>query len=106
MATKSKQEKSFFDEIILTFSTQKSLLSSKKIERFIVFNVFLALTVFYVYKKIDILDSTSFMQIIGIWLFYGGYNSLMSLKDKKLDQESTPAESAPSEEPAPEETAG
>lgn len=105
MATKSKQEKSFFDEIILTFSNKKSLLSSKKIERFIVFNVFLALTVFYVYKKIDILDATSFMQIIGIWLFYGGYNSLMSLKDKKLDQESAPAEPT-SEDPAPEETAG
>ena len=31
------KENDFMDEIVLTFSNKKSLLSSKKIERFIVF---------------------------------------------------------------------
>ena len=48
----TKKENSFTDEVILTFSNKKSLLSSKKIERFIVFNVFLVLTILYVWKNI------------------------------------------------------
>jgi hypothetical protein len=74
----------YFREFIYTFSNKKSLFSSKKIERFIVFNVFLVLSVIYIVKNIDEMDSMSFIEIVGLWLFYGGYNSLMSLRDRKL----------------------
>ena len=86
------KENDFMDEIVLTFSNKKSLLSSKKIERFIVFNVFLVLTVLYVWKNIDTLESRDFIEITLVWLAYGGYNSFMSFRDKKLDNASNPPE--------------
>lgn len=84
---KQKKETGFFDEVIMTFSNNKSMLSSKKIERFIVFNCFLVLTFYYVFINIDEIDARSFIEIIGVWLFYGGYNSFMSLRDKKLSNQ-------------------
>ena len=75
----SSENINYFKELILTFS------SSKRIERFIVFNVFLVLTVIYVVKNIDDLDSFGFIQIVGLWLAYGGYNSLMNLRDRKFE---------------------
>jgi ABC-type enterochelin transport system permease subunit len=84
------KENDFMDEIVLTFSNKKSLLSSKKIERFIVFNVFLVLTVLYVWKNIDTLESRDFIEITLVWLAYGGYNSFMSFRDKKLDANKEP----------------
>ena len=90
-----KKESNFTDEVILTFSNKKSLLSSKKIERFIVFNVFLVLTVLYVWKNIDTLESRDFIEITLVWLAYGGYNSFMNLKDRKMENESS---TPPSEE--------
>jgi len=77
----------YWKEFIYTFSNNKSLFSSKKIERFVVFNTFLILTIIYVIKNIDTMDSMSFIEIIGVWLFYGGYNSMMNLKDRKLTNE-------------------
>ena len=89
----TKKENSFTDEVILTFSNKKSLLSSKKIERFIVFNVFLVLTMLYVWKNIDDLESRDFIEITLVWLAYGGYNSFMNMKDRKMEkQDSTPEE--------------
>lgn len=84
------KENDFMDEIVLTFSNKKSLLSSKKIERFIVFNVFLVLTVLYVWKNIDTLEARDFIEITLVWLAYGGYNSFMSFRDKKLDATKEP----------------
>lgn len=82
----SKKE-NFTEEVILTFSNKKSLLSSKKIERFIVFNVFLVLTILYVWKNIDTLESRDFIEITLVWLAYGGYNSFMNMKDRKMEKE-------------------
>lgn len=84
-----KKESNFTDEVILTFSNKKSLLSSKKIERFIVFNVFLVLTILYVWKNIDTLEARDFIEITLVWLAYGGYNSFMNLKDRKMENESS-----------------
>ena len=57
----SSENINYFKELILTFSNKKSFFSSKRIERFIVFNVFLVLTVIYVVKNIDDLDSFGFV---------------------------------------------
>jgi hypothetical protein len=83
----NNKDNNFLEEIIMTFSNTKSKLSSKKIERFIVFNVFLVITVYYIFKNVDDLDARSFIEIIGVWLFYGGYNSFMNLRDKKLESQ-------------------
>jgi len=85
MKNNETPSKNFIDEVILTFSNRKSLLSSKKIERFIIFNVFLVLTTFYVWSNISKLEPRDFIEIILVWLGYGGYNSFMSFKDKKMD---------------------
>lgn len=84
------KENSFIDEVVLTFSNKKSLLSSKKIERFIVFNVFLVLTILFVWKNIDTLEARDFIEITLVWLAYGGYNSFMTFRDKKLDSTQEP----------------
>jgi hypothetical protein len=81
----SSENVNYFKELVLTFSNKKSFFSSKRIERFIVFNVFLVLTVIYVVKNIDDLDSFGFIQIVGLWLAYGGYNSMMNLRDRKFE---------------------
>ena len=81
-----KREKiDYWQEFIMTFSTRKSLFSSKKIERFIVFWVFLILTVVYVSMNFNRLEAWDMVEITALWLMYGGYNSLMSLRDKKLN---------------------
>ena len=84
-------------EILLLFSNKKSLFSSKKIERTIVFLTFLIITIIYIKKNIDKLESLDFIEIIGLWLAYGGYNSLLNLRERRtpgLDEKPTDTESA------------
>lgn len=80
-----KEKIDYWQEFIMTFSTRKSLFSSKKIERFIVFWVFLILTVIYVSMNFGRLEAWDMVEITALWLCYGGYNSLMTLRDRKLN---------------------
>lgn len=93
------KENNFVDEIVLTFSNRKSLLSSKKIERFIIFNVFLFLTIIFIWKKIDTIEARDFIEIMIVWLSYGGYNSFMNFRDRKMERTTedvnTPATNTP-----------
>lgn len=82
-----KQNIDYLYELIMTFSNRRSLFSSKKIERFIVFWVFLITTIIYISINIRTIESWDFVEISALWLAYGGYNSLMSLRDKKADRE-------------------
>jgi Ca2+/Na+ antiporter len=75
----------YIRELLLTFSNKSTLLSSKKIERFIVFMTFITVTVYYLSIHIKELTVGEFLEIIGVWLTYGGYNSLMNYKDKKVE---------------------
>jgi hypothetical protein len=79
----------YWKEFVLTFSNKKSLFSSKKIERAIVFNVFLIITVIYVIKNIHELESMDLVEITGLWLVYGGYNSVMNYRDRKMEKETS-----------------
>jgi hypothetical protein len=79
----------YWKEFILTFSNKKSLFSSKKIERAIVFNVFLVITVIYVIKNIHELEPLDLVEITGLWLVYGGYNSVMNYRDRKMEKETS-----------------
>jgi len=83
----------YWKEFILTFSNKKSLFSSKKIERAIVFNVFLVITVIYVIKNIHELDPLDLVEITGLWLVYGGYNSVMNYRDRKMEKETSDPDS-------------
>lgn len=80
-----KPKVDYFNEFLLTFSNKKSLFSSKKIERFIVFNVFLAITIYYIIRNISVIAPLEFVEVVGLWLVYGGYNSIMNYRDKKMD---------------------
>lgn len=75
----------YFKEFILTFSNKSSFFSSKKFERFIVFNVFIIITVIYLAFHIKTMDALSFIEVIAIWLTYGGANSVLLQRDKKID---------------------
>lgn len=78
-----------YTEILNTFSNKKSFLSSKRIERFLIFTVMLSLTIFFIVKAIIActLGATDFMIIIGTWLGYGGWTTTQISKDKKLESE-------------------
>lgn len=90
---KGRPKIDYWYEFIMTFSNRKSLFSSKKIERFIVFWVFLSLTVAYLIKNMHTLEAWDFVEISSLWLMYGGYNSLMTLRDKKLRESQDPIQS-------------
>lgn len=85
--TKQKQKFDFWHEMMMTFSGKKSMLSSKKIERFIVFSVFLTLTIIYLGMRMRTMEPLDFIQVIGLWLGYGGWNSFVGLREKKIDNE-------------------
>lgn len=71
-------------ELLLTLSNQKSLFSSKKLERAVVFYVFVTISIIYVFLNIKELETFDFLQIVAVWLAYGGYNTYQNYKDKKL----------------------
>ena len=74
-------------ELLLTLSNEKSLFSSKKLERAVVFYVFIVISVIYVFLNIKELETLDLLQIVGVWLAYGGYNTYQNYKDKKLFKE-------------------
>lgn len=82
--TPDLKQLNFFHEFLLTLSDKKSLFSSKKIERFVVFNVFLIITVIYIFKNLQKIEPAELIEVVGIWLAYGGYNTMMNLRDKKM----------------------
>ncbi len=83
----------YWNEFIMTFSNSKSLFSSKKIERFIVFWTFLILSIVYISINIYTMEAWDFCEIAALFLIYGGYNSLMSLRDKRVDKNQSEATS-------------
>ena len=80
-----KDKIDYWQEFIMTFSTRKSLFSSKKIERFIVFWIFLILTIVYVSMNFNRLEAWDMVEITALWLGYNSYNTLMTLRDKKIN---------------------
>lgn len=89
---KNRPKIDYWHEFIMTFSEKPSLFSSKKLERFIVFWVFLALTVVYLSINLRSLEAWDFVEISALWLIYGGYNSLMTLRDKRLPKDNSDLE--------------
>lgn len=80
-----EEKTDYFNELILTFSNRKSFFSSKKIERFVVFSTFLIITIIYLGLNLKTIKPIEFIEVIGLWLTYGGWNTYQSYRDKKLD---------------------
>ena len=85
MSEPDKVKIDYWREFVMTFSNSKSLFSSKKIEKFVAFYVMLIISVYYMISNIGSIKALEFVEIISVWLAYGGYNSAMNFKDKKLD---------------------
>lgn len=70
-------------ELLNTFSNKKSFLSSKRIERFLIFMVMLIMTIFFIVKSIIActLGATDFVIIVASWLGYAGFNTVQIKKD-------------------------
>ncbi len=85
--------KEFINQSLLTFSTQKSYFSSKKIERFISFTLGVGMVFFYYlgrqfcWKCSAEIDVNDVLILSGLLLTYGGFNTFQIAKDKKTDNE-------------------
>lgn len=85
--------KKIIDEVLLTFSTKKSLFSSKKIERFVSFSLGVAMIVFYYlgrqfcWKCTGEIDVNDVLILSGLLFTYGGFNTFQIEKDKKKEDE-------------------
>lgn len=74
-------------ELVMTFSNGRSMLSSKKIERFVVFTTFLIITIVYIIMNIRTLESFDLVEILGIWFAYIGVHSFINQRDRRMDRE-------------------
>lgn len=74
-------------ELLLILSNKKSLFSSKKIERIVVFLTFLSLNLSYIIYNIKTIESLDLIQITGLWLAYGGWNTYQNYRDRKMDKD-------------------
>jgi hypothetical protein len=85
--------KEFINQTLLTFSTQKSYFSSKKIERFISFTLGVGMVFFYYlgrqfcWKCSSEIDVNDVLILSGLLFTYGGFNTFQIAKDKKTDNE-------------------
>jgi len=77
-------------ELLLTFSAQESLFSSKKIERFLAFIISISLTVLYILFNIRTMTSEGFTIVIAPLITYSMYNSYRTHQDKKLKNSNGP----------------
>ena len=74
-------------ELLLILSNKKSLFSSKKIERIVVFLTFLSLNLSYIIYNIKTIETLDLIQITGLWLAYGGLNTYQNYRDRKMDKD-------------------
>lgn len=85
--------KKIISEIGLTFSVKKSLLSSKKIERFVSFSLGTGMVLFYYLGRqfcwhcTSDIDVNDVLILSGLLFTYGGFNTFQIAKDKKKDDE-------------------
>ena len=75
--------KTIFGEWVKTFSNRPSFLSSKRIERFVIFTLMLIVTLFFLIKGIIQcqLSAVDFTIVVGLWMGYAGFNTIQGRKD-------------------------
>ena len=45
------------------------------------------MTIVYLCLNLRVMEAWDFVEVTALWLCYGGYNSLMGLRDKKIDNQ-------------------
>jgi len=84
-----EQHLSLIYEWLMTFSNQKSLFSSKRIERFAVFTTMLTISCIFLIHALIVctLTATDLMIVVAGWLGYAGFGMVQGRKDKESDSE-------------------
>jgi hypothetical protein len=74
-------------ELLKTFSNQKSFFSSKRLERFILFNLAVSICLTYIIYSIKnkTLSLADVLAISGTFFVYAGYNTIMVEKNKEKE---------------------
>jgi len=81
--------KEFGNELLMTFSSKKSLFSSKKIERFISYTLATSILACFACLKLACvecvasLDATSIILISGTLYGYGAFNTVAGMKENQ-----------------------
>lgn len=80
----------YLQELLKTFSSQKSFFSAKRIERFVLFTLAIIVSLIYIVYciKHESLTLADVMAISGTFFVYAGYNTIMTekAKDKKIEE--------------------
>lgn len=82
-------------EVILMFSNKPSLFSSKRFERFVMFNIAMWTVVGYVSRNWSKMDVSEVSVITGILLAGGAWNAVQIRKDTTLDKSTTNGNTSP-----------
>lgn len=72
-------------ELIYTLSGKKSLLSSKRIERMLLFNAALGMSCCYVWYHRATIGVPELISICVMLFGYAGFNTAMSMKEKHVE---------------------
>ncbi len=69
-------------ELVLTLSHGKSLLSSKRLERFALFSTAIVMCITYFVMHLETITVTEMLGIVGVLLGYAGFTMTKTEKDK------------------------
>jgi len=82
---KEKKEINYSKDLILSLTSNKGkIFSSKKVYILLAYVTMLTITIVYLFKNINKIAPLEFIEVIGLWLAYGGYNSYQNYRDRKL----------------------
>lgn len=70
-------------QLYATLSNDKSFLSSKRIERLVLFGVAVGIAICYVWYNRSTISTTEIIMICTMLFGYAGFNTVMENKDKK-----------------------
>ena len=76
-----------FKEVFYMFSNKHSTLSSKRCERFVMFNIAMWSIVFFIRQNFGSITTVELCSIISILLFGSGWNAIQIRKDQTLKKE-------------------
>jgi len=80
----------FLHEFLMTFSNNKSLFSSKRIERFAIFLTMLVASGMFLFKGVlsEKLSAGDLMIVVVGWLGYAGFNTIQGKSNVENNSES------------------
>jgi len=75
------------DFFLAVVSNKSKFFSQKKIFTLVVFIAMLIINMIYLAKNIHKIEPLELVEITGLWLAYGGYNSFQNYRDRKLHKD-------------------